>query len=175
MARRRAGSTSASTTLGAGTGLLPPSSPGDGVPSLALSRLPSLAGASAARAPLSAGVSQSAAAPSALLRAQAEPVLAHLSSSVARPHPEPNPPSFFSAITTYLGYAVLIMFGHLRDMGGKLTGYSRYYNSNSVPVKVRATGGGGGRGAERGGRARARVRCVGEGAAKRGLSVSTRA
>ena len=34
--------------------------------------------------------------------------------------------SLFTAITTYLGYLVLIVFGHLRDIAGKLTGRSRY-------------------------------------------------
>lgn len=34
-----------------------------------------------------------------------------------------------------MGYAVLIMFGHLRDFCGKLTGWSRYFNVNSRPPK----------------------------------------
>ena len=41
--------------------------------------------------------------------------------------------SWFSALTTYMGYAVLIVFGHLRDFWAKRTGYSRYFGSNSQP------------------------------------------
>ena len=44
--------------------------------------------------------------------------------------------SWFSALTTYLGYAVLIAFGHLRDFFAKRTGYSRYFGANSRPPKV---------------------------------------
>jgi hypothetical protein len=44
---------------------------------------------------------------------------------------------FWSALTTYLGYAVLVIFGHLRDFFGKRTGQSRYFNSSSKPAKVR--------------------------------------
>ena len=36
--------------------------------------------------------------------------------------------SLFVAITTYLGYAVLIFYGHVRDFFGKVTGWSRYYS-----------------------------------------------
>ena len=68
----------------------------------------------------------------------------HAPSSVARPHPEAHPPSLFSALSTYLAYAVLIVFGHVRDCCGKLTGLSRYFGANSVPAKVRACVGGGG-------------------------------
>ena len=42
----------------------------------------------------------------------------------------------FAAITTYLGYAVVILFGHLRDFFGKLTGKSRYFGTNRRPPKV---------------------------------------
>jgi len=45
--------------------------------------------------------------------------------------------AFFTALTTYLGYAVLICFGHIRDFFGKATGYSRYFGMNSQPPKVR--------------------------------------
>jgi hypothetical protein len=43
----------------------------------------------------------------------------------------------FVALTTYMGYAVLIMMGHLRDFFGKLTGMSRYFHNNSRPPMVR--------------------------------------
>lgn len=36
------------------------------------------------------------------------------------------PISWFSAITTYLGYALLTVVGHIRDFLAKLTGWSRY-------------------------------------------------
>eukprot|EP00753_Platysulcus_tardus_P007039 PLAT14791.1.p1 GENE.PLAT14791.1~~PLAT14791.1.p1 ORF type:complete len:485 (-),score=222.29 PLAT14791.1:186-1640(-) len=39
-----------------------------------------------------------------------------------------NPIGYFSAFTTYLGYAVLISFGHVRDFFGRLTRRSRYLN-----------------------------------------------
>lgn len=38
----------------------------------------------------------------------------------------PNEITWFAAITTYLGYAILIIFGHIRDFFGKLTGSTRY-------------------------------------------------
>lgn len=41
----------------------------------------------------------------------------------------------YAALTTYLGYAVLILFGHLRDFFGRMTGWSRYFGSNSRPKK----------------------------------------
>jgi hypothetical protein len=44
--------------------------------------------------------------------------------------------SAFPAFTTYFCYAVLIVFGHLRDFVGKLTGCSRYLNVNARPKKV---------------------------------------
>jgi hypothetical protein len=62
--------------------------------------------------------------------------------STARPssqrHDEDELIRFWSAITTYLGYAVLVLFGHVRDFFGKLTGHSRYFNVNSLPPKVSA-------------------------------------
>jgi serine palmitoyltransferase len=36
-------------------------------------------------------------------------------------------PTWFAALTTYLGFAVLILFGHVRDFLGKLSGRSRYF------------------------------------------------
>jgi hypothetical protein len=36
-------------------------------------------------------------------------------------------------MTTYLGYAVLVMFGHLRDFFGKLSGTSRYFSGDRKP------------------------------------------
>lgn len=44
--------------------------------------------------------------------------------------------SGFVAVTTYLGYAVLVIFGHLRDFFGKVTGKSRYFNTNCRPLPV---------------------------------------
>ena len=41
-------------------------------------------------------------------------------------HGGENPITLFSAITTYLGYATLIVFGRLRDFVGQLLGSSRY-------------------------------------------------
>jgi hypothetical protein len=46
--------------------------------------------------------------------------------------------SWFSALTTYLGYGVLILFGHIRDFLGKNFGNSRYFTAHSKPPKVRA-------------------------------------
>ncbi len=45
--------------------------------------------------------------------------------------------TWFVALTTYLGFAVLIAFGHLRDFFGKVTGWSRYYNKQKVSSKNR--------------------------------------
>ena len=42
----------------------------------------------------------------------------------------------FTYVTTYLGYGLLVVFGHLRDFFGKLLGYSRYFNQGSKPPKV---------------------------------------
>lgn len=63
---------------------------------------------------------------------------AAVSSAASTRHETKEPVlSWFVAFTTYMGYAVLIMFGHLRDFCGKLTGWSRYFNVNSRPPKVR--------------------------------------
>ena len=40
---------------------------------------------------------------------------------------------WFSAMTTYFSYSVLILFGQMRDFFGSLTGASRY---NKVPEPV---------------------------------------
>ena len=63
---------------------------------------------------------------------------------LGRPHAHSKPgeksedpvPSWFSALTTYLGYTVLIIFGHLRDFVAKRTGSSRYFGANSKPPAV---------------------------------------
>lgn len=56
---------------------------------------------------------------------------------VTAPMDSQKPSMWFPAITTYLGYAVLISFGHLRDFFASITGYSRY---NDGPVRrVRPT------------------------------------
>ncbi|RYG52880.1 hypothetical protein EON67_00145 [archaeon] len=39
--------------------------------------------------------------------------------------------SFWTALTTYTAYTVLMIFGKLRDFLGRLTGCSRYFNSAS--------------------------------------------
>lgn len=54
------------------------------------------------------------------------------SSKYDLPNDEPTLSGFVS-VTTYLGYAVLVIFGHLRDFFGKVTGKSRYFNTNSTP------------------------------------------
>lgn len=46
-----------------------------------------------------------------------------------------KPSMWFPAITTYLGYAVLIVFGHIRDFFASLTGYSRYNDGPARPVR----------------------------------------
>jgi hypothetical protein len=61
----------------------------------------------------------------------------HVTKQLSDDHVEAEEISFFPAITTYLGYAVLIVFGHLRDYMGKITGCSRYFNVNARPPKVR--------------------------------------
>lgn len=43
----------------------------------------------------------------------------------------------FTYISTYLGYGILVLFGHLRDFFGRLCGASRYFNQGSKPPKVR--------------------------------------
>jgi hypothetical protein len=49
----------------------------------------------------------------------------------------------------YLNYAVLIVFGHIRDFLAKLTGWSRYFNKATRPPPVRGLlGGRGAAGAE---------------------------
>ena len=54
-----------------------------------------------------------------------------------RPHTgDDHPISWFVAITTYFGYAVLVMFGQIRDFFGKFTGSSRYFGANLRPKKV---------------------------------------
>lgn len=52
-----------------------------------------------------------------------------------RPHGGEHPITWFAAITTYFGYAVLVLFGHLRDFFGKVTGASRYFGRNVAPMK----------------------------------------
>ena len=42
-------------------------------------------------------------------------------------------PTWFAALTTYLGFATLILFGHLRDFLAKLTGRSRYFKAARAP------------------------------------------
>lgn len=46
-------------------------------------------------------------------------------------HENSDEPTWFAALTTYLGFAVLILFGHLRDMLGKTTGQSRYFKKKT--------------------------------------------
>ncbi len=43
------------------------------------------------------------------------------------------PITWFAAISTYFGYAVLILFGHIRDFFGKLFGVSRYLATPPPP------------------------------------------
>ena len=47
-------------------------------------------------------------------------------------HGNSDEPTWFAALTTYLGFAVLILFGHLRDMLGKTTGRSRYFTKKAA-------------------------------------------
>jgi hypothetical protein len=51
-------------------------------------------------------------------------------------HEENGANKGFTYISTYLGYGILVVFGHLRDFFGKLCGYSRYFNQGSKPPKV---------------------------------------
>eukprot|EP01138_Halocafeteria_seosinensis_P012750 gb/GECG01013026.1/.p1 GENE.gb/GECG01013026.1/~~gb/GECG01013026.1/.p1 ORF type:complete len:679 (+),score=84.32 gb/GECG01013026.1/:1-2037(+) len=37
-------------------------------------------------------------------------------------------PNWFAALTTYMSYAVLMLFGYIRDFFGRLTGSSRYFS-----------------------------------------------
>lgn len=42
---------------------------------------------------------------------------------------------WFNALTTYIGYAILTLFGHLRDWGGRVTGRwgtSRYFGARNA-------------------------------------------
>lgn len=43
---------------------------------------------------------------------------------------------WFPALTTYFNYAMLILFGHIRDLLGKYVGKSRYFNASGMPPKV---------------------------------------
>ncbi len=47
--------------------------------------------------------------------------------------PDESKITWFAAITTYLGYAVLIVFGQMRDIFGKLF-YSRYFQLKNPKV-----------------------------------------
>ncbi len=44
--------------------------------------------------------------------------------------------TWFAALTTYFSYALLILFGHIRDYLGKITGNSRYFNASARSPKV---------------------------------------
>ena len=44
----------------------------------------------------------------------------------------------FVALTTYLGYVVLTIFGRLRDFFGKLTGHGRYFSGQNAMPKDKA-------------------------------------
>jgi len=46
--------------------------------------------------------------------------------------------SFFTLVTTYLGYAVLFFFGHVRDTFAKLTGVSRFRDELFPPSSTEA-------------------------------------
>lgn len=46
-----------------------------------------------------------------------------------------HPITWFVAITTYFAYAVLVLFGQIRDFFGKFTGSSRYFGKNLRPPK----------------------------------------
>jgi serine palmitoyltransferase len=48
-------------------------------------------------------------------------------------HHNSEEPTWFAALTTYLGFATLILFGHLRDFLAKLTGRSRYFKAARAP------------------------------------------
>ena len=50
-------------------------------------------------------------------------------------HENSDEPTWFAALTTYLGFAVLILFGHLRDMLGKTTGQSRYFKKTGAAAE----------------------------------------
>jgi hypothetical protein len=53
------------------------------------------------------------------------------------PQSEGGPESWFSALTTYLAYGVLVLFGHIRDSLGKYTGCSRYAGKHKSSLHVR--------------------------------------
>lgn len=58
-------------------------------------------------------------------------------SKAVKNHDESEAPiGIWSSLTTYLGYAVLIIFGHLRDAFGKMTGQSRYFGKHSKTKSV---------------------------------------
>ena len=84
-----------------------------------------------------------AAAASSLQPAPRSAAAAFGATPAGRPHTHRQEPTeephigWFSALTTYLGYAVLIVFGHIRDFIAKRTGHSRYFGPNSRPPKVR--------------------------------------
>ena len=48
-------------------------------------------------------------------------------------HPNDNPITLWAAMTTYLSYAILIVFGHCRDFFAWITGSSRYPALTSKP------------------------------------------
>eukprot|EP00937_MAST-01D_sp_MAST-1D-sp2_P001767 g1767.t1 len=53
--------------------------------------------------------------------------------SAPRGHVEPNPITIFAAVTTYFSYAVLVIFGHIRDFFGFATKSSRYLGALPPP------------------------------------------
>ncbi len=61
-----------------------------------------------------------------------------LPQAVHLPDAHESPLSWFAALTTYLGYVTLIIFGHVRDFFGKLTSQGRYFNADSKPPKASA-------------------------------------
>jgi len=48
-------------------------------------------------------------------------------------HPNDNPITLWAAVTTYLSYSILTIFGHLRDICARLFGVSRYDALTSKP------------------------------------------
>ncbi len=48
-----------------------------------------------------------------------------------------NDVTWFIVLTTYLSFGVLIFFGHMRDLFGKVTGISRYFSGKRRTPKVR--------------------------------------
>ena len=55
----------------------------------------------------------------------------------AKPHRSEERITWFSAMSTYLCYVVLMLFGNIRDAMGKCTGRSRYFSAENRPLKVR--------------------------------------